>query len=222
MEHLCDASPLNAMVTTITAQVKLRTAREEDLDYITADKVYDAVDCIVRRNNYTLNRKTFKNCRIFGVIIKSTRGGKRSVSVKVFRNLTLHIVGSHSLEMINKIAARIAAELSDEMKLPLTPGRPDISMVNYAYSLPGPVRLRSLCELLRDTHNLLVFFDPSKYAGVTVKVPIQETTCSLMIFESRKIIISTPRCAERDTLLSNVIKFIETAVVHHWNEVRMV
>ena len=72
MDHLCDASPLNAMVTTITAQVNLSTPREDDLDYVTSDNVYDAVDCIVRRNNYTLNKKAFKNCRIFGVIIKST------------------------------------------------------------------------------------------------------------------------------------------------------
>lgn len=222
MEHLCDASPLNAMVTTITAQVKLNTQREEDLDYVTSDDVYNAVDSIVRRNNYTLNKKAFKNCRIFGVIIKSTRGGKRSVSVKVFRNLTLHIVGSHSLEMINTVARRVAAELRGEMNLDLTPGTPDISMVNYAYSLPGPVRLRSLCKLLTEEHDLLVFFDPSKYAGVTVKVPFESTTCSLMIFESRKIIISTPRCAERDKLLSDVINFIETVMVRHWERVRMV
>lgn len=220
--HLSDAAALNSMVTTITSQVKMLPPSEEIMDDINAHQVYAAVQEVVRRNGYIVNNKRqFKNCLIFGMRVKSNRGGCRRISVKVFCNLTLHIVGAHSVEMIDRIAAKVTRETADELGIPLTHSHASVSMVNYSYSLPGPVRLRALCRHLIQEHKLLVFFDPAKYAGVTVKVKLLGVMCSLMVFESRKVIISTPKCESRDELLSEIVRFIETAVVRHWVAVCM-
>lgn len=221
MRHLSRVSPLNAMVTTITSQVKVLPDDEAALDHVTGDMIYGAVNAMVRRNGYILGKKAFKNCVIFSVRAKSPRGGTRNISIKVFRNLTLHIAGAHCLEMIEGVAANVASEIASIIKVPLATRIPAISMVNYSYMLPGPVRLRALCKMLTDEHHLLVLFDPSKYAGVIVKLNLCGAMCSLIIFESRKMIISTPRCEERDALLEGIVKFIETAVVCRWETVRM-
>ena len=204
--------------------------------------VYTGVQDMLRRNTTIWpTRSSFKNCIIVKLPLTSSRGGTRNVSIKIFKNLTLHIAGCHSIEMIRAAVSTIATELTQSMRSlqgPLDTGAPIITMVNYAYSLPGAVQLQKLCDYLTDEHGMLVIFDPSKYAGANIKFPFTSSTVSvtddgkrqrvdcniyvsIMVFESRKIIISTPKCEERDGLLAQIISFIEKSMVQRWDQLRL-
>lgn len=242
MLHLYEKNRLNSLITTITAQAPLTPCRQVDRDRVEIEKdlVFAAVNNVVdRRADVKKGEKEFKNCVIISLPVESSRGATRMVSVKVFRNLTLHIAGCHSMDMIEFVKHTMLKELSTSLMMPLQAA--DVittTMVNYGYSLPGRVNLYKLCSMLTREEELLVIFDPSKYAGANVKFPFVQTRWeglntgkarkvehtlygSIMVFESSKIIISTPRCDDRDTFLTKIITFIEQAMVHRWSDLKL-
>ena len=170
-------------------------------------------------------KKSFKNCSIIWVAVESTRASRRShnVSVKVFKNMMLHVTGAHSLEMIQIVVQRLSEILGRLLDVSLMQkGELRVTMVNYKYMLPGRVNLSKLVRQLLN-HGTLVIFDPSNYAGARVKVPIPDTnkTASIMIFESGKVIIILPETQNRDAGLSFVRDFIDEKIVMAWNSIRL-
>ena len=117
------------------------------------------------------------------------------------------------LHVINKVAGDLSSCLDKEIEMETC----KLTMVNYSYSLPGNVNLDRLTKDLSEKHNMLVIFNPSKYAGVNVKLDVDGAECSILIFLPGKLIISTPQCEDRDKLLFKVIEFIETRIVQEWD-----
>ena len=179
--HMSEKSRLNRMITTITFQSQLRPDLEQDRDMIELDgeRVYTAVADVLRRNpHWKQNRSSFKNCVIVKVPMTSSRG-TRKVAVKIFKNLSLHVTGCHSTEMMDATVDTICSQLLESLPVQGTLGvgsSKTITMVNYAYSLPGEVQLQTLCDYLRSEHKMLVIFDPSKYAGANIKFPFTTST----------------------------------------------
>ena len=220
--HLYESDPLNAMITTMTAQVLLAPLfTDDDFD---ADDVRAAARSAPTRSIITASPRSFKNATLLRVPVKTCRGVCRRVSVKVFDNMQLHITGTHSVEMLEECISIIVNTVLSSLPIQLCVQNMKVTMVNYSYSLPGRVNLTKLSRMLTDRLGVLVIFDPSKYAGANVKMPFGDVHCSILVFESSKMIISTPRVEDRDKMLRDTISFIEQNMVQtqHWEEIRMV
>tara|TARA_B100001175_G_scaffold317370_1_gene334003 strand:+ start:2624 stop:3175 length:552 start_codon:yes stop_codon:yes gene_type:complete len=170
-------------------------------------------------------KKSFKNCSIIWVAVYSNRASRRShnVSVKIFKNMMLHITGAHSLEMIAVVVDKLSNILSKLLDVTLNKrGDLRVTMVNYKYVLPGRVNLSNLVRQLMN-RGTLVIFEPSNYAGARVKVPILDSrkTASIMIFESGKVIIIMPETKDRDDALSFIREFIDQQIVLNWNFIQL-
>lgn len=216
---MCEASELNKLITTVTAQCALeamRTTVGDDV-FITGSACFAAVDAIVARGQFETKKRVFKNCKIVYVKVRSCRGGERTVAVKVFKNLMLHVTGCHSIEMIRTVCSRVAQKLSDELGSCLRCGDPKVTMSNYVYSLPGNVNLLKLTRHFAG-RNYLSIFDPARYAGANIKIPLDDHKhASLMVFESGRAIISVPHVQDRDVALKSIITCVETEVVANWD-----
>jgi TATA-box binding protein (TBP) (component of TFIID and TFIIIB) len=221
MQHLSENHELNAYVTTVTSHVRLHPS--EDGVYVTPTRLYEAVEKL--RESGIGVKKSFKNCSIIWVAVNSKRASRRShnVSVKIFKNMMLHITGAHSLEMIQVVVEKLCDILSKFLDVSLKQrGDLRVTMVNYKYVLPGRVNLSKLVRQLLN-HGTLVIFDPSNYAGARVKVPIPDSrkTASIMIFESGKVIIIMPETKDRDDALSFIRDFIDQKIVLNWNFIQL-
>lgn len=221
MQHLSENHELNAYVTTVTSHVRLHPS--EDGVYVTPTRLYEAVEKLTESGIGV--KKSFKNCAIIWVAVNSKRPSRRShnVSVKIFKNMMLHITGAHSLEMIQVVVEKLCDILSKFLDVSLKQrGDLRVTMVNYKYVLPGRVNLSKLVRQLLN-HGTLVIFDPSNYAGARVKVPIPDSrkTSSIMIFESGKVIIIMPETKDRDDALSFIRDFIDQKIVLNWNFIQL-
>ena len=218
MDHLSDRHELNPYVTTMTSHAKL-SAKEQ---YVTPSMLSDVMASLDERGISVT--KSFKNCHIIWVSVKSTRSTERShnVSVKIFNNLMLHITGTHSLEMTYIVISKLVSILSQQLDTSFEYTTPKITMVNYKYALLGRVNLSKLVNTI--LHNgTLAIFDPSNYAGVRIKLPIPQSSkiASIMIFESGKVIIVIPETENRDYSLSYVRDFIDTQIVINWQSIQL-
>ena len=218
MDHLSDRHELNPYVTTMTSHMKLSPKG----NYVTPSMLSGAMALLNERGISI--RRSFKNCHIIWVTVKSTRSTERShhVSVKIFNNLMLHITGTHSLEMTDVVISKLVSILSQQFDTSFEHTTPRITMVNYKYALLGRVNLSKLVNTLLQNGTLAIF-DPSNYAGVRVKVPIPHSSkiASIMIFESGKVIIVIPETENRDESLSYVRDFIETEIVVNWQSIQL-
>ena len=221
MQHLSENHELNTYVTTVTSHVRLHPS--DTNTYITPTRLHEAVEKLSESGIGV--KKSFKNCSIIWVSVNSKRASRRShnVSVKIFKNLMLHITGAHSLEMIQVVIDKLSNILSKLLCVTLIQkGDIRVTMANYKYILPGRVNLSKLVRHLLNC-GTLVIFDPSNYAGARVKVPIPDSrkTASIMIFESGKVIIIMPETKDRDTGLSYIRDFIDNRIVLNWHFIRL-
>ena len=106
MQHLSEIHDLNIYVTTVTSHVRLHPS-EADV-YVTPTRLHEAVDKLGESGIGV--KKSFKNCSIIRVAVNSKRASMRShnVSVKIFKNMMLHITGAHSLEMIQVVVEKLS------------------------------------------------------------------------------------------------------------------
>lgn len=216
---MCEASELNKLITTVTAQCALEAMRTAvgDIVFVTGSACFAAVDAIVSRGQFETKKRVFKNCKIVYVKVRSCRGGERTVAVKIFKNLMLHVTGCHSIEMIRTVCSRVARKLGDELGSCLQCGDPKVTMSNYVYSLPGNVNLLKLTRHFADRQYLSIF-DPARYAGANIKIPLDDHKhASLMVFESGRAIISVPHVLDRDFALKSIITCVETEIVSNWD-----
>lgn len=226
--HLHKDHALNKMVTTMTASARLEAVWDNTC--LDQDHVLLAATRLLELEGYQPSKSSrsstkFKNCLIIRLCQKSNRStdyndkkkGLRWIAVKIFRNMSLHITGCYCIEMLMDTINKIAEDLGTLLKTDLEMEQCSLTMVNYSYSLPGEVNLDRLTKDLSES-GMLVIFDPGKYAGVNVKHYLDGAECSILIFEPGKLIISTPRCNNRDALLFKIVEFVENKIVQHWDK----
>lgn len=211
MDHLHISHALNRHVTTLTYETKL--IPEKDEEYVTPSMLQTAREGIA---NKTEIKDGFKNSFILTVHVPSPRQASklRKVSIKVFKNLRLHITGTHSLEMgqhvVNVVKEWLIEFTGIAIKEDVTARQIDV--VLYKYQLPGEVNLSRVRDVLNHA-NILSIYDPNNYAGVRAKFPVDNNKdASVMIFRKGKIIIIIPKQDDFDKTLKHIIDRIESII----------
>jgi TATA-box binding protein (TBP) (component of TFIID and TFIIIB) len=215
MDHLYTAHPFNRHVTTLTYETRL--VPEADEEYVTPTMLQTARDVIATKTEI---KDGFKNSFIVTLHVPSPREGAkpRKVSIKVFKNLRLHITGTHSLEMVYHVVDVVKGWLNEFTGVAIKEdvSSRQIDVVLYKYQLPGEINLARVREVLTEK-NILSIYDPNNYAGVRAKFPVDNNKdASVMIFRKGKIIIIIPRQDDFDKTLQGVIQRIENEITSQW------
>jgi len=203
-------------VTTLTYETRL--VPEADEVYVTPTMLQAARDGITTKTEI---KDGFKNSFILTLYVPSPRQGSklRRVSVKVFKNLRLHITGTHSLEMVHHVTDVVKCWLVEFTGVALKEdvSSRQIDVVLYKYRLPGEINLARVRDVLNDK-NILSIYDPNNYAGVRAKLPVDnDKHASVMIFRKGKIIIIIPRQDDFDKTLKGVMQRIENEITSQWD-----
>ncbi len=232
MEHLSASDARNRHVTTMTFETQLRPL--DDSVLITSEMHAAAAAGIATETS--VSSKTFKNCFQLKIFVNSSRVGapERRLSVKVFKNLRLHITGAHSLEMIDHIIGHVANWLERYLREESTPlyekqNARKIDVVLYKYELPGRINMTLMQNVLTDA-NVLAMYDPTIYAGICTKIPLRDMTptsskkkeneASALIFSSGKAILIIPGQEDYDKALDFVCAFLDGVVFTNWEKIR--
>ena len=216
MDHLHIAHPLNRHVTTLTYETKL--VPKSDEEYVTPTMLQTACDGIATKTEI---KGGFKNSFIVTLHVPSPRQGAkvRRVSIKVFKNLRLHITGTHSLEMVQHVVDVMKGWLNEFTGVAIKEdvSSRQIDVVLYKYQLPGDINLARVRDVLNEK-NIFSIYDPNNYAGVRAKFPVDnDKVASVMIFRKGKIIIIIPRQYDFDKTLQGIIQRIENEIVSQWD-----
>jgi len=216
MDHLYIAHPLNRHVTTLTYETRLVPEAEEE--YVTPTMLQTARDGIARKTEI---KDGFKNSFIMTLHVPSPRQGSmlRKVSIKVFKNLRLHITGTHSLDMAYNVVDVVKGWLAEFTGVAIKEdvSSRQIDVVLYKYQMPGEINLARVRDVLNKM-NILSIYDPNNYAGVRVKFPVDnDKYASVMIFRKGKIIIIIPRQDDFDKTLQDIIQRIENEITSQWD-----
>jgi TATA-box binding protein (TBP) (component of TFIID and TFIIIB) len=200
----------------LTYETKL-VPKEEDV-YLTPTTFTTMRDGIA---NKTEVKDGFKNSFIVSLKLSSPRqeAKTRKVSIKVFRNLRLHITGTHSLDMVQHVVDVIKGWLSEIICIAIKEdiAARQVDVVLYKYQLPGEVNLNNVRDVLKDK-GILSIYDPNNYAGVRAKFLIDDKKyASVMIFRKGKIIIIIPRQSNFDKTLQNIMDRIESTIITEWD-----
>lgn len=220
MAHLYSSHPLNRHITTMTYETRLEP--EIDETYVTPSMLSVARESIALKTEIKFG---FKNAFLVSLHVTSPRENSptRKVSIKVFNNLRLHITGVHSIEMAQNVVDTIQQWLSESMNVPLRENinSRKVDVVLYKYQLPGEINMSKIRGVLNE-RNILSIYDPSNYAGIRAKIPIQcDKTASIMIFRKGKVIIIVPNQDDFDATLTNIKNQIEDIIVKQWHIVGM-
>lgn len=215
MDHLHSSHTLNRHVTTLTYETKL--VPKEDEIYVTPAMLQAARDGIATKTEV---KDGFKNSFMMTLHVPSPRqgGGVRRISIKVFKNLRLHITGTHSIEMVQHVVNVVVEWLIELTGIPIKEdvSSRQIDVVLYKYQLPGDVNLFRVRDVLNE-QNILSIYDPNNYAGVRAKFPVDNgRDASVMIFRKGKLIIIIPRQDNFDNTLKNIIQKIENIITSKW------
>lgn len=218
MDHLYISHELNRHVTTLTYETKLVPKEEEE--YVTPSLMQAARDGIGMKTEI---KDGFKNAFIVTLHVPTPRQGARvrRVSIKVFKNLRLHITGTHSLEMVQHVVDVIAKWVTELTGITVKEdvSSRQIDVVLYKYQLPGEINLSRVRDVLNEK-NILSIYDPNNYAGVRAKFPVDhDKDASVMIFRKGKIIIIIPRQDDFDKTLANIIHKIESVICSRWETI---
>jgi len=232
MEHLQSSHEKNKHVTTITFQTKLCPL---DPCLVVTSEMHAAAAAAISSIT-ALSHKSFKNCFQVKLSVESSRNGSRprSISVKIFKNLALHITGAHSLEMIDNIVNHITKWLERFLRSVETPlyeleNARKINMVLYKYELPGALNVSKMQTVLTAA-GTLAMYDPASYAGIRAKIPLPdsvkttsksvENQASVMIFGSGKAVIIIPGQEDHDSALDFVCKRLDDLITMNWHIVK--
>ena len=220
MNHLQTAHVLNRHVTTLTYETKLVTDGEEV--YVTPSMLVTARNAIAEKTEV---KDGFKNSFIVSLCVPSPRQGSkvRKVSIKVFKNLRLHVTGTHSLEMVQHVVDVIQKWLYESTGVVLKEdvASRQVDVVLYKYQLPGEINLSRVRDVLKE-QLILSIYDPNNYAGVRAKFPVDDgKDASVMIFRKGKIIIIIPRQPSFDKTLQYMIDKIETVLTSQWEVIAL-
>tara|TARA_B110000285_G_C14989847_1_gene545741 strand:+ start:100 stop:729 length:630 start_codon:yes stop_codon:yes gene_type:complete len=193
---------------------------EGDEEYVTPTMLQAARDGIATKTEI---KDGFKNSFIVTLHVPSPRQGAklRRVSIKVFKNLRLHITGTHSLEMVHQVVDVVLGWLTEFTGVAIKEdvSSRQIDVVLYKYQLPGEINLARVRDVLNE-QNILSIYDPNNYAGVRAKFPVDNNKdASVMIFRKGKIIIIIPRQDDFDKTLQNIINRIERDITSRWDTI---
>lgn len=216
MDHLHIEHPFNRHVTTLTYETRL--VPEADEEYVTPTMLQATRDAIATKTEI---KDGFKNSFIMTLHVPSPRQGSRlrKVSIKVFKNLRLHITGTHSLEMVQHVVDVVKGWIAELTGVAI---KEDVSarqvdVVLYKYHLPGEINLARVRDVLNEK-NILSIYDPNNYAGVRAKFPVDnDKDASVMIFRKGKILVIIPRQDDFDKTLTGIIQRIENDITSQWD-----
>ena len=218
--HLLTSNPANRNVTTMTYETRLEPADESS--FVTPTMLAAAVEEISKATS--VSTMGFKNSYQVSLRVQSPRpeAADRKVSVKIFKNLRLHLTGTHSLDMAQHVVDLIRNWLSEHMiLLREVEEERKVDVVLYKYNLPGEVNMATMQKVLMQ-NDILSIYDPSTYAGIRAKFPLDENKdASVMMFRMGKMIIIIPTQDDYDAALTKVTNAIEAIVMQNWNQIRV-
>ena len=220
MLHLYSSHPLNSKVTTLTYETMIEPVDNDT--YVTPSMLKEAVLGTIARKT-EVRPKGFKNSFIVTLIMPSPRvdSKDRRISIKIFKNLRLHITGAHSLDMAQRVVDVVMEWLSSSLQIDLqeNPLARQVDVVLYKYHLTGELNLTRVQSVLNDS-GILNIYDPDNYAGVRAKLLIDDGKyASVMIFKKGKMIIIIPRQTSFDDSLDKVVTTMKSIMTNNWSYV---
>lgn len=218
--HLLACQPANKNVTTMTYETKLEPT--DEAVFVTPTMLASAVEEI--RKETSVSALGFKNSYQVSLRVQSPREGApdRKVSVKIFKNLRLHLTGTHSLDMAQHVVDLIQGWLSKHMvTLREIEEERKVDVVLYKYQLPGEVNMSTMQKVLMQ-NDILSIYDPATYAGIRAKFPLdQDKDASVMMFRMGKVIIIIPTQHDYDAALAKITGAIDSIVIRNWDQIRV-
>ena len=190
--HLISSDPHNALVTTMTSTARLisRAIGRLDQDIL----LLDATSTHWRTGN-----TAFRNSRILRMRLKSARG-LRWVTLKVFRNGTLHITGHYGVDIccfvLEKLCEALNALYDDKTVHTYCWLMGDTLLTNYRMTLGRRIGLTDLASLAV-TNDFRAHLDP-RDTSVNIKWEVDNGAWgSIRVFATGNVIVSLPRVSLR-------------------------
>jgi len=219
MNHLYSYHPMNRHITTMTFETRLRPVDKQA--FVTPTMLKRAQEHIA--TNTSVNTKGFKNSFQVSISVKSNRpnSNPRRVSVKVFKNLRLHITGTHSIDMVDSVISLVSSWLNECLTtVEEDSSQRQIDVVLYKYQLPAEINMHKLQNIL-DTDGVFNIYNPQTYAGIRVKLPIDDLKyASIMFFRKGKVIIIIPKQPDFDESLQKIMHTIDATVSCRWELIK--
>ncbi len=136
----------------------------------------------------------FYNCVILYKSYVDNSNKKRKIAVKLFKNCKLHMTGikscSDALEHANKLIG-VLDKFYMQQNLHIKGF--SVQLINGHYRLPLPegftLCLQSLLDKLQNT-DCKCIFNSDQHPGIRIKLSIETTTVTLIIFESGNILVT--------------------------------
>lgn len=190
--------------------------------YVTPSMLKEAVLGTIARKT-EVHTKGFKNSFNVKLIMPSPRGDSkdRRISIKIFKNMRLHITGAHSLDMTQRVVDVVVEWFSSSLQIDLQENIEErkVDVVLYKYHIVGELNLNRVQSVLNDS-GILNIYDPDNYAGVRAKLTIDDGKyASVMIFKKGKMIIIIPRQKNFDDALDKVVTTIKSIMKNNWSYV---
>ena len=200
-DHLLSTCPYNAAVTTLSM-----TAR------ISGPHLDTDVQILDRRDDHWCTGSTrFRNARVLRMRLKCPRG-LRWITMKVFRNGTLHLTGPYAVDVAAFVVRRLTRDLNKlylDQKKRYAYRMGNVLLTNYRLTVGKRVCLRAVAgRALLEGH--IANLDPRETA-VTVKILV-DTRCwaSARFFSTGSLVLSLPELPgrAREGALARVLAFV--------------
>jgi len=203
MLHLRASHPLNQQVTTMMYRTQIEPVNSDT--FVTPTMVENAMMIIT--NGEAI--KTFKNSFQINRTISELRPARkqRKINIKIFKNLTLVVAGTHCLEMADNVVDETKKALESALSIDLQE-KSDAAMVDlviYRHAFTGlsayeKFNLAKVKQIFQsDEYNNLCIFDTKNFAGARVKMNIDnDKQASIMIFSGGSILITLPNQPDYD------------------------
>eukprot|EP00965_Chrysotila_dentata_P044971 1493995-Pleurochrysis_carterae.AAC.3 len=209
--HMSESSEMNACITTFTAQAKLTS-----IYHIDGKEIIDVVHELDGDEGFYMHKRdrSFKNSVVITRVCDSIRGIKRRIAIKVFANMTLHVTGCHSTEMLHQNCAALTRAMQRFLTISAIGfDIVKVTMVNYKMGVClKTINLKNITSYLRANSPYLVLYDAlSTDTAVNIKFEVEKGAglCSIRLFKSGKSIVSTPLLRDRDGAISQIADIIE-------------
>lgn len=149
-------------------------------------------DCITVDTPQTLkNVNVFSNCKTYSIQHKEST----NISVKIFKNGTIHVTGCRTLET----AAEVPYIILKKEKLDHMSFVSKILMINSSFKVNAIESLRLLKDRIKVNYKSAVY-QPCKYHGLNIK----SDDATLLVFSSGSVCIIADSPLK---ILDNIVKF---------------
>ena len=200
--------PPDINISTMTLEAKFDTTFRPMSIYLYIIRSHDGIIKITAKKNNGSKRikkkSEFLN-QVTALVYSSKKRNKMPISIKIFRNGTLHFTGCQNIYDMLEVAHKICSECSKtraiitkkgllrEIKFADDPSKLSvdklkcckIDMINSNFTVPFKINRPKLYQqLINDNYN--AFYDSNKHAGVNITY---KRGVTIFVFESGSIII---------------------------------